>query len=228
MRRPVGEFADRRDAGRRLADALTTIALERPLVLALPRGGVPVGFEVAEALDADLELLIVRKLGATGFEEFGLGAVVDGAEPQVVLNEGALAKVSPPAGYVDGEIRRQLREIERRRAVYRCDRAPISAAGRTVIVVDDGVATGGTARAALKGVRRTGPKRLVLAVPVGPKDVCGLLAADADEAVVLGAPPNFRAVGLHYRDFAQTTDEEVIRLVGLARQRGRRSIAATS
>lgn len=219
---PSRVFSDRRDAGRRLADRLIGLAGERPLVLALPRGGVPVAAEVAEALHAELEVLIVRKLGAPGQPELGIGALVDGADPQVVLNEEVIAQVRPSADYIAAEKARQLAEIERRRAAYEGDRPPVEIRGRTVILVDDGLATGGTAKAALRALRRRGPKRLVLAVPVAPADTLELMRREADAVVCLATPEPFVAVGLYYDDFNQTTDEEVIELLARRGRQGPR------
>jgi putative phosphoribosyl transferase len=184
-----------------------------PLVLALPRGGVPVAFEVAQALDADLDLLMVRKIGAPGHEEFGIGAVVDGADPQVVLNEEAMRALAPSPEYIRAELRRQLIEIDRRRQAYQGKREPIPVAGRTVIVVDEGIATGGTMLAALRGIRKNHPARLVLAVPVAPREAISALRGECDEIVCLATPDPFHAVGLHYRDFRQTSDAEVVALL---------------
>ena len=214
MAREQPVFADRRDAGRQLAAKLTSFSAAHPLVLALPRGGVPVAFEVAQALRAELDLVMVRKIGAPGAEEYGIGAVVDGADPQIVLDEEGMRLVHPPPGYVDEAARRALIEIERRRRLYRPDQAPLAVAGRTVIVVDDGVATGNTALAALKALRRAKPRTLVLAAPVVAADALGKLSHAADEIVSVLAPDLLRSVGAFYADFAQTTDQEVIRLLG--------------
>jgi putative phosphoribosyl transferase len=211
-------FEDRRDAGRQLAGALAGYRDSRPVVLALPRGGVPLGFEVAQALGAPLDVLLVRKIGAPGHEELGLGAVVEGRPPQLVLNEDVIGAVGPPPGYIDAEKARQLVEIERRRRQYVGDRPPPAVAGRTVIVVDDGIATGGTVRAALRGVSLHRPARLVLAAPVAPRDTLDELASECDDIVCLATPEPFFAVGAHYRDFTQTEDAEVIRLLEEARR----------
>jgi putative phosphoribosyl transferase len=213
-RRPI--FVDRKDAGRKLAAALKDYAAEDPLVLALPRGGVPVAAEVAQALNAPLDLLFVRKIGAPGRPELGLGAVVDGADPQIVLNEALLREVDPPPGYIEMTAHRELEEIERRRAAYVGEREPIPVHGRTVILVDDGVATGGTVRAALRALRKAGARRVILAVPVAPEDVLDSLRAEADEVVVLATPRPFHAVGLWYQDFTQTSDQEVVQLLARA------------
>lgn len=211
MREPI--FQDRQDAGLQLAAELKRFRDSDPLILALPRGGVPVAFEIACALEAELDLVFVRKLGAPGHEEFGIGAVVDGADPQLVLNEAIVRQLAPSPNYLHNEYRRQLAEIERRRRAYVGSRQPIPAAGRTVIVVDDGIATGGTVRAALQALRKTGAARLVLAVPVAPQDVVRTLERECDEVLCLATPEPFYAVGAHYADFTQTTDEEVIALL---------------
>ena len=203
-------FRDRADAGRQLVPRLMAYADQNPTILALPRGGVPVAFEVARALRAPLDLIFVRKIGAPGHAEFGLGAVVDGAHPQVVLNEEALGHVAVPPGYIEDETERQLKEIERRREHYLAGRRPVDVHGRVAIVVDDGIATGGTVRAALKGLSRARPARLVLAVPVAPADTIERLRTEADEVICLMTPEPFYAVGEHCDDFRQTSDREVI------------------
>jgi putative phosphoribosyl transferase len=215
--RIVRSFEDRHHAGRKLAAALQRFKETDPVVLALPRGGVPVAFEVAKALDAPLDILLVRKIGAPGHEELALGAVVDGVHPQMVLNEEIVELAAPPAGYLERAKRTQLAEIERRRHLYRGDEAPIEVAGRTVIVIDDGIATGATVKAALQGVRRNGPRYVVLAVPLAPKESLRDLASACDEIVCLSSPSPFFAVGAHYEDFSQTTDEEVIALLSQAK-----------
>lgn len=216
-------FRDRTDAGRQLAAALTGFAASDPLVLALPRGGVPVGFEVAKALRARLDVLLVRKIGAPGHSEYGIGAVVDGENPQLVLNEEAMALVQPSDAYVEAEKRRQLLEIERRRNLYLGSRPAASVLGRTVIVVDDGIATGGTVRVALKALRKDRVAHVVLGVPVAPQDTLDLIKADVDEVICLATPEPFVAVGRYYQDFAQTADAEVIRLLHEAEQFERKS-----
>jgi putative phosphoribosyl transferase len=213
-----GRFTDRREAGRQLAASLRRFRADDPLILALPRGGVPVAFEVAEALGAELDLILVRKIGAPGHAEYGIGAVVDGADPQLVLNEEAIRLISPSPGYIEAEKNRQLEEIERRREIYRRGSPAIPVAGRTVIVVDDGIATGGTMKAVLQALPRAGAAHIVLAVPVAPADTLAELSALADETVCLATPEPFRAVGLHYRDFDQTTDEEVVALLAASRR----------
>lgn len=209
-------FADRRRAGQQLAAVLTRLADESPLVLALPRGGVPVAFEVARALGAPLDVLLVRKIGAPGYPELGLGAVVDGTHPQIVLNEAIIASVRPPAGYVDAEAQRQLAEIERRRRAYRGERAAVPVQGRNVIVIDDGIATGGTMKAALRALGQAGARRRVLAVPVAPRLALESLGEEAEEVVCLYSPEPFHAVGAHYADFRQVSDEEVVELLRTA------------
>jgi len=199
-------------------------AEQSPVVLALPRGGVPVAFEVAKALRAPLDLVFVRKIGAPGRAEFGLGAVVDGAHPQVVLNQEALGHLNVPPGYIEEETERQLQEIERRREHYLAGRRPVDVEGRVAIVVDDGIATGGTVRAALKGLSRAKPARLVLAVPVAPADTIDRLTTDADEVICLMTPEPFYAVGEHYDDFRQTSDREVTTLLDEAQRWNRESV----
>jgi putative phosphoribosyl transferase len=217
-------FRDRAEAGWRLAEALEGVAraapFERPVVVALPRGGVPVGFEIARALGAPLDVLIVRKIGAPGHPEFGLGAVVDGSPPQVVLNPEVMAAVRPSQAHVEAETARQIEEMARRRRAYIGDRPPLETRDRTVILVDDGIATGGTVRAALQGLAQARPSRLVLAVPVAPAEVIASLRQEADAVVCLATPEPFVAVGLHYVDFRQTEDREVIGLLARAREGG--------
>lgn len=212
-------FKNRKDAGRRLAARLMPLKAENPVVLALPRGGVPVGYEVAIALEAPLDVIVVRKLGAPDQPELGIGAVVDGDHPQSVLNEEVMRMLRVSQDYLSREVKLELAEIRRRQELYRGGRPPVSVAGRTVIVVDDGIATGGSMRAALRGVRRNNPKRLVLAVPVAAPDSIESLRPEVDQVVCLGTPLLFGAVGQFYEDFRQTTDEEVVRLLDRARQR---------
>lgn len=212
---PHDRFTDRREAGRLLGEAIARRKLDNPLVVALPRGGVPVGYEVARQIGAPLDILLVRKIGAPGHEEYGIGALVDGASPQVVIDETAARMVGADKAYIDRIVARELAELERRRAAYRTS-PPEPLAGRTVVIVDDGIATGGTAKAALKGLAKAGVARVVLAVPVAPADTLRELEALCDEVVCLATPDPFYAVGAHYREFTQTTDEEVVRLLAKA------------
>ncbi len=209
-------FEDRSDAGRRLAEALRHLRGSDPVVLALPRGGVPVGFEIARALGAPLDVVLVRKIGAPSQPELAAGAVVDGEEPELVVNEEIVAALGVPQEYLRREAARQLEEIERRRRVYLEGRAPVSVAGRTAIVVDDGVATGATMRAALRAVRRRGPRRLVLATPVAAPEAIADLRSEVDEVVCLSMPAYLGGIGAAYDDFHQLGDEEVRELLARA------------
>lgn len=202
-------FVDRTDAGHRLAAALGKFRSQKPVVLALPRGGVPVAKEIAAELGGGIDLVLVRKIGVPDQPELAMGAVVDGLDPLTVRNEDVinLAGVSE-AGF--NSVRdRELAEIRRRRTEYLGDRAPPDLAGRVVIVVDDGIATGATTRAALRAVRRQSPRRLILAVPVAPTDTLRELEPEADEIVCLEAHDVFGSIGAFYSDFAQVSDREV-------------------
>lgn len=210
-RNPI--FVDRAEAGRLLAERLRARHLAQPVVLALPRGGVPVGYEVARALKAPLDALLVRKLGAPGHEEFALGAVVEGEPPIVVLNEGVPSRFKD---HISDETARQVREMGRRRLAYREGRPLISVEGRTAIVVDDGVATGATFRAALEAMKRMNAAKVVAAIPVAPAESLAAIEALADEVICLESPEPFYAVGLHYADFGQTSDAEVVGLLSRA------------
>ena len=207
-------FANRREAGRILAHNLMKFRKDHPLVLALPRGGVPVAFEVADRLDADLDLLLVRKIGAPHHPEYGIGAVVDGGSAQIIINREIVDQLAVPSGYIHNEAHRQLREIERRRKEYLGERKPISLTHRTIIVVDDGIATGNTVRAALRAIGQKNPAKLVLAVPVGARDSIVSLQRECDEIICLAMPDPFFAVGAHYANFEQTSDDEVRQLLG--------------
>lgn len=209
-------FATRREAGRELGERLAELALADPVVLALPRGGVPVAVEVAARLAAPLDLVIARKIGAPGHAELAAAAVVDGERPELVRNPGVIRDFRIAEDYLAREEQRQLAEIARRRALYLAGRPRVPVAGRSAVVVDDGIATGATIRAALHAVRRAGPAALVLAVPVADAGVLARLAAEADRIVCLHAPSGLAAVGQHYRDFRQVEDAEVVALLRAA------------
>jgi putative phosphoribosyl transferase len=201
-------FRDRAEAGRRLAEKLVKYA-GRPdvLVLALPRGGVPVAFEVAQALEAPLDVFVVRKLGLPGHEELAMGAIASGGT--WVLNDDVVQALSVPDHVIWPVAARELQELARREQLYRGDRPPLDVRGRTVILVDDGLATGSTMRAAVAALRQLEPDRIVVAVPTAAPSTCGELSLEVDEFVCCIMPDPFYAVGVWYEDFAQTTDEEV-------------------
>jgi len=209
----AGGFSNRTEAGRRLAAELSRFGAEDPVVLALPRGGVPIGLEVARDLNAPLDLIFVRKIGVPYQPELAYGAVVDGAAPETVINRDVAEMVSVPEDFLEKETARQLEIIKQRRELYMAGRTRPPLAGRTVIIVDDGIATGATVRAALIGVRRAEPGRLVLAVPVAPSDTIESLRAEADEVICLESPIFFGAISLYYADFSQLTDDEVVDLL---------------
>lgn len=208
-----GIFTNREDAGQQLASKLLRFRDEHPLVLAIPRGGVPVGCEVAKALGAPLDLVLVRKIGAPSQPELAVGAVVDGEHAETVLNRDLVEALGLSDDFIKQETARQLEEIERRRRAYLGSRPRHRIGGRTAIVVDDGIATGATVRAALVGVRRGAPKRLVLAVPVAPPETVERLRTDVDEIVCLQAPVAFFAISQFYVEFPQLSDEEVTDLL---------------
>ena len=211
-------FSDRTEAGRRLAERLGHLKDQQPVVLALPRGGVPVAYEVARALEAPLDLVLVRKIGAPFQPELAIGAVVDGERPELVLNRDVVDEYRISESYVESERQRQLEEIERRRQLYFAGRARAPIRDRTAILIDDGIATGATMEAALLATRRAGPKRLVLAVPVAPPDTLERLRSEVDEVVCLMVPAFLGAIGSFYRDFRQLDDAEVIELLQRAAQ----------
>jgi predicted phosphoribosyltransferase len=203
-------FRNRADAGRKLAARLAAYKDERPVVLALPRGGVPVAAEVAAALGAPLDLVLVRKLGVPVQPELAMGAVVDGDAPIVVRNEDVIRLTGVTEEEVQAVCAEELAEIERRRERYLGTRARVDIAGRVAIVIDDGIATGATTRAALRALRRRGPKKLILAVPVAPTETLAAMREEADEVVCLEDYADFGAIGFFYADFRQTSDSEVI------------------
>ena len=219
----MGDFKDRAEAGRQLAAAVVRLGLVHPLVhplvLALPRGGVPVAAEVARALHAPLDLLIVRKIGAPGQPELAVAALAEGDRPTLVVDERTSQVTGADEAYIEREARTQRAEIERRRKAYRRGHARLGVAGKSVVVVDDGIATGSTVRAALQALRRMRPARLVLAVPVAPADTLSELSPLVDDVVCLSQPAFFRSVGTYYADFHQVDDEEVIALLDAARSR---------
>ena len=206
-------FADRAEAGRLLAQRLVSMHLVNPVVLALPRGGVPVGAQIARALNAPLDLLLVRKIGVPWQPELAVAAVIDGEQPDVVIDESVRRAAGIPAEYIDKQAKEQLGEIERRRRLYLGARAPVKVKGCTAIVVDDGIATGTSMRAALRALRRRAPARLVLAVPVAPPDTVARLSAEVDDVVCLSQPSPFMAIGPYYDDFHQLADSEVTALM---------------
>lgn len=203
-------FHDRHDAGQRLLARLPEVDPAQTVVVALPRGGVPVGAVIAEALGIPLDILLVRKVGAPMQPELALGAVTDGEAMRLTINRDIQAQLNMTDAQIEDLARRELPEIERRRRTYYDGRSPTPIAGRTVILVDDGVATGATVNSALRLIRKQHPARLVLALPVAPRDVVARLEKRADQIVCLAMPEPFHAVGAHYDDFTQVTDSEVI------------------
>ena len=210
-------FRDRRDAGGKLARSLEHYRGELPVVFALPRGGVPVAYEVARALDAPLDVLVARKLGAPDQPEFGIGAVAPGGVR--VLNEDAVRRLGIPEEYLGWITAQETAEVERRLRHFRADLPETPVAGRTAIIVDDGLATGVTARAAVWALRLRGPGRLVLAAPVCAAQTAESLRPAVDDLVCLRCPPDLGAIGFWYADFDQTADEEVVALLEEARRR---------
>jgi putative phosphoribosyl transferase len=213
-------FRDRREAGRLLAAQLSTYA-NRPdvLVLALPRGGVPVAAEVARALGAPLDVFVVRKLGVPGHEELALGAIATGGVR--VLNEDVVRALQIPDRVIDAVAAKEHEELVRRERAYRGDRPPHDVRGRTVILVDDGLATGATMHAAIRALRQQQPARIVVAVPTASPETCDELKKEVDEVICATTPDPFYAVGLWYEDFSQTTDEEVRELLAQSTGAGR-------
>jgi len=203
-------FRDRSEAGQRLAKALAAYELQKPVILALPRGGVPVAAEVAAALNAPLDLILVRKIGAPMQPELAIGAVVDGGQPIIVRNEDIIQL----AGVSEAEFQTicavELAEIERRREYYLGGRIRVDVSGRVTIVIDDGIATGATTRAALRATRTRSPQKLVLAVPVAPTDTLIEMRQEADEVICIEAHERLGAIGWFYDDFTQVTDQQVV------------------
>jgi putative phosphoribosyl transferase len=219
----VGRFADRREAGQALARRLAAYTDTDAVVLGLPRGGVPVAFEVAAALHVPLDVLVVRKLGFPGHAEFAMGAIASGGVR--VMNDEIPPDSLPAPSVIDRVAREEQHELERRERAYRGHRALTPVAGRLVLLVDDGLATGTTMRAAVRAIRALQPGRVVVAVPVASAQACEALGAVADEVVCLSTPEPFTAVGLWYDDFPQTSDDEVAALLSTpTTRRGQRPV----
>jgi predicted phosphoribosyltransferase len=205
-------FENREEAGRRLASALHDHTGHNDIVvLGLPRGGVPVAFALAQSLHLPLEVFIVRKLGVPGFEELALGAIASSGVR--VLNDEVVAQLPNAAALIESVTARESIELERREGLYRGERPSSALSGRSVVVVDDGIATGSTMRAAIAALRKSGCSRIIVAVPVGPPESCRELRKEADEMICLLEPANFVAVGEFYQDFSQVTDDEVRNLL---------------
>ena len=211
-------FKDRAEGGCFLAQKLMQYANDpNVIVLALPRGGVPVAYEVAQALKAPLDVFVVRKLGVPGYEEYAMGAIASGGIR--VLDDDVVSALRVPVEILDEITAEEFTELERRERLYRGKRAPVDVTGQTVIIVDDGLATGSTMRAAVEALRRKNPKKIVVAVPVGARETCDSFRNEVDTVAVCATTPEpFRAVGLWYRDFSQTTDAEVQQLLSKAQQ----------
>ena len=212
-------FTDRTEAGRALAERLLALRLDRPVVLALPRGGVPVAVEIARALQAPLDLVLVRKIGVPLQRELAAAAVVDGGDPEIVANDDIMAMAGLTRDDIAASARRELAEIERRRSVYLKGRPRVQLAHRCLVLVDDGVATGASMRAAIVALERKRPERLIVAVPIAPRDTVEDLARLVDDVVCLESPEPFHALGMHYRDFHQVSDTEVIDLLASVGER---------
>ena len=213
---PVDIFIDRRDAGRRLAGAIADKGIrDHLLVLGLPRGGIPVAYEVAKELKAPLDVWLVRKLGVPGHEELAMGALASGGAR--ILNDDVVRSIGVRPEGVKAVVTKELKELQRRERQYRGDRPLPVIEDKTVIVVDDGLATGASMKAALKALRSQNPSRLIVAVPVGAPDMCRALSREADEVICLLQPKFFNAVGNWYQDFSQTTDQQVQELLAESR-----------
>lgn len=221
-------FEDRHDAGQRLAHELRDLADAKPVVLALPRGGVPIGVEVARSLDAPLSLVFVRKIGAPGQPELAVGAVVDADGIAVVANKEILSMLGLTEGFVERQARRETAELARRRRLYLRGEEGPSLSDRTVVIVDDGIATGATMRAAIQGLRRSRPARIVLAVPVAAAQTLESLRREVDDVVCLICSDNLGAVGRFYREFRQVSDEEVCSLMRAAKRSDQEAAAQHS
>lgn len=216
-------FKDRAEAGRELAARLVALGLHDPVVLALPRGGVPVAAEVAKALDAPLDLIIVRKVGAPGNPELAVAAIVDGDPPDIVLNREIVEAYRLDDAELAALVRKERPELNRRRIAYRGDRRAVSISGKTAILVDDGAATGTTMKVAIRAMKHRSPRQIVVALPVAPAETVAELSQEADRVVCLSQPARFRALGFHYLSFPQLSDEEVI--ATLRDERDRRKAA---
>jgi putative phosphoribosyl transferase len=216
-------FCDRQEAGRMLANELAGLSLPAPVVLALPRGGVPVAVEIAATLNASLDVVIVRKVGAPGNPELAVAAIVDGNPPDVVLNREIVEAYNLDDAALATLIRDERPELERRRTLYRGSRSLLSVAGKTVILVDDGAATGTTMKVAIRALKRRSPIAIVVALPIAPPETVAELSQEADRVVCLAQPPRFRALSYYYRNFEQLDDADV--LAALSRGQGGRDAA---
>lgn len=210
-------FKDRTDAGRQLAVRLASLSLSNPIVYALPRGGVPVAYEVARALEAPLDLILVRKIGAPGNPEVAVAAVTDGGMPLIILNPKVMRWTGATPEYVRQSAAWQLKEIERRRVLYFGSQARPSPQGRSVIIVDDGLATGATARSAIRSLRQQGASRVVLAIPVAPFSAAEEIRPEVDDLMCLHEIVEFETVSQYYDDFTQLADDDVLEILGRAK-----------